>query len=303
MKKNILFVAALAGALIWTGCQKEEKGTEKPEERTDVPTWTLTVQATKTTDAQTKALDLGTDTESGKDMINATWSAANDHVFVYYKPDATMPWTQLEGQLNVVDGDGTDTATLSGDIQGNLTGISQIKLVFPRTEWNYSTQYGLLKGENSIERLFDYALATVDVTETDGKLSASAASFDNQQSIYRFSFKFGGVKLTAKNVVVSSANDKIVATYNPFTAAMTYSPITLSMATATPEPVYAAIKHDGTAEDTFHFTVIDNEGVTYKGSKAIPAAAFEQSFVSVKNMSLSQRLDAALINTEVETVL
>ena len=299
MKKNILFVAALAGALIWTSCQKEEKGIEKPEERTDVPTWTLTVQATKTTNAQTKALDLGTDTDSGKDMINATWSATNDHVYVY-KTDGTL----LTGALDVINGDGTDTATLSGEITSDLSGVTALKLVFPRTEWDYSTQYGLLNNdENSIEKLFDYAIADITVTEIAGKLTTSAASFDNQQSIYRFSFKFGGVKLTAKNVVVSSANDKIVATYNPFTAAMTYSPITLSMATATLEPVYAAIKHDGTAEDTFHFTVIDNEGVTYKGSKAIPAAAFEQGFVSVKNMSLSQRLDAALIDTEVETVL
>lgn len=299
MKKNLLFVAALASAMIWTACQKEEKGIEKPEERTDVPTWTLTVQATKTNDAQTKALNLGTDTESKKDMINATWSAANDHVYVY-KTDGTL----LTGALDVIDGDGTDTATLSGEITSDLSGVTALKLVFPRTEWDYSTQYGLLNNdENSIEKLFDYAIADITVAENAGKLTTSAASFDNQQSIYRFSFKFGGVKLTAKNVVVSSANDKIVATYNPFTAAMTYSPITLSMAAATAEPVYAAIKHDGTDEDTFHFTVIDNEGVTYKGSKAIPAAAFEQSFVSVKNMSLSQRLDAALINTEVETVL
>ena len=301
MKKNILFVAALASAMIWTACQKEEKGIEKPEERTDVPTWTLTVQATKTNDAQTKALNIVT--ENNKERLDATWSAANDHVFVYYKPDATTPWTQLEGQLNVVDGDGTDTATLSGDITGDLTGVNQLTLVFPRTEWNYSTQYGLLKDdENSIERKFDYALATIDVTNNNGTLTASAAEFENQQSIYRFSFKYGGVILTAKNVVLSSANDKIVATYNPFTEAKTYSPITLSMATATTDPVYAAIKHDDKEDDTFHFTVIDNEGVTYKGSKEIPGDAFNQGFVSGK-ISLGQRLDAALINTEVETVL
>lgn len=299
MKKNILFVAALSGALIWTGCQKEEKGVEKPEERTDVPTWTLTVQATKTNNAQTKALNLGTDTDSGKDMINATWSADNDHVYVY-KTDGTL----LTGSLDVIDGDGTDTATLSGEITSDLSGISALKLVFPRTEWNYTTQYGLLTGENSIERLFDYALADITVTENAGKLTTSAAEFVNQQSIYRFSFKYDAFAITAKNVVLSSSNNKIIGTYDPFNSAnTTYHPITLAMSTATADPVYAAIKHDDKAEDTFNFTVIDNDGVTYMGQKIIPATTFDQSFVSVKNIGLDQRLDAALSESEVETVL
>lgn len=300
MKINKLYlIAALLGTVL-AGCQKEESGNEKPEERTDLPTWTLTVEATKASDAETKALNLGTDEGTGKDKLEATWSAANDHVYVF-KTDGT----QLEGALDVVEGDGTATAKLSGEVTGSLTGISELKLIFPRTEWNYSTQYGLLRDdENSIERKFDYALATVAVTETNGKLTASAAEFENQQSIYRFSFKFGGLDINTKNVVLSSSSEKIFGIYDPFTPAnRTYSPITLSMATATAEPVYAAIKHDGTAADTFNFTVIDNDGVTYMGSKAIPAAAFEQSFVSVKNISLDQRLDAALSETEVNTVM
>lgn len=298
MKINKLYlIAALLGTVL-VGCQKEEKGIERPEEKTDAPTWTLTVQATKTNEAQTKALDIVT--VNNKEKLNATWSAANDHVYVY-----TTDGTLLDGSLSVEEGDdGKASATLSGDITGNLTGVEQLTLVFPRTEWNYSTQYGLLKGENSIERLFDYATATIDVTKDNGTVTASAFEFENQQSIYRFSFRFGGIDINMKNVVLSSSNNKIVGTYDPFNPAnTTFSPITLSMATATTEPVYAAIKHDDKAADTFNFTVIDNQGVTYMGSKAIPAAAFEESFVSVKNISLGQRLDAALINTEVETVL
>lgn len=300
MKKNILFVVALAGAMIWTGCQKEEPGTEKPEERTDLPTWTLTVQATKADGGETKALDLGVNGETGKDMISATWSV-DDRVYVY-NTTGNSP-VLLEGYLAAISGIGTIEATLSGEITGDLSGVTSLTLVFPRTDWDYSTQYGILKGENSIESLFDYAVAEVTVAENDGKLISGTASFENQQSIYRFSFKYSSDHINAKNVVLSSSTNKLVATYNPFTSAMTYSPITLSMATATADPIYAAIKHDGAAEDTFNFTVIDGDGVTYKGHKDIPSAAFSNSFVSVKNISLDQRLDAALSATEVETVL
>ena len=297
MKINYLYlIAALLGTVL-VGCQKEEQGVDTLEEQNE-KTWTLSLQADKATDAQTKALDLTTNQET-KDMITASWSAADDHVYVY-KSNGTL----LGGVLNVTEGDGTANATLSGEITGDLDGVDQLKLVFPRTEWDYSTQYGLLKDdENSIESKFDYALATVDVTEDNGKLTASAASFVNQQSIYRFSFKFGGLDINTKNVVLSSSTNKIVATYNPFSSEKTYSPITLAMATATTEPVYAAIKHDGDADDTFSFTVIDNEGVTYMGEKAIPSATFSNSFVSVKNVSLGQRLDAALSTTVVESAL
>ena len=298
MKINKLYlIAALLGTVL-AGCQKEEQGVETPEEQ-NVKTWTLSLQADKAMDAQTKALDLTTNQETSKEMITATWSASDDHVYVY-----KTNGDPLGGVLNVIEGDGTASATLSGEITGNLEGVDQLMLVFPRTEWDYSTQYGLLKDdENSIESKFDYALATIDVTEDNGKLTASAASFVNQQSIYRFSFKFGGLDINTKNVELSSSTNKIVATYNPFTSAMTYSPITLAIATATTEPVYAAIKHDGNADDTFRFTVIDNDGVTYMGEKAIPSATFSNSFVSVKNVSLGQRLDAALSTTVVESAL
>jgi len=49
---------------------------------------------------------------------------------------------------------------------------------------------------------------------------------------------------------------------------------------------------------------VDENGVTYRGSKIIPAEYKSNgTFVSVKNASLDERLDLALSATEVTTVL
>lgn len=66
---------------------------------------------------------------------------------------------------------------------------------------------------------------------------------------------------------------------------------------------YAAVKNENTTEDdTFSFTVYDDDGATYQGTKVIPVAALTRSFVSAKNVAL-ERLDLVQSATTVSEVL
>jgi hypothetical protein len=212
----------------------------------------------------------------------------------------------LLGTLDVNPKADATKATLSGTLTGSLSEGQSLTLLFPRSTWDYSAQNGKLTGESSIEKLFDYARADVTVNSIDGSnlLVNGPATFANQQSIYRFGFKYNSAAINVKKAILSSNQDKLVAAYDFVTPAnTTYGPITLTLPSATSDLVYAAIKNENTTEDdTFSFTVYDNDGITYQGSKVFPAAALSRNFVSAKNVALD-RLDLAEIATTVSEVL
>ena len=57
MKKNILLMAALLGAMVWTSCERAEAPVaDDPEEQVDTKTWAITVRAVKIDNPKTKGL-------------------------------------------------------------------------------------------------------------------------------------------------------------------------------------------------------------------------------------------------------
>ena len=72
---------------------------------------------------------------------------------------------------------------------------------------------------------------------------------------------------------------------------------------ASTELTYVAIRNGNTTQDDiFSFTVYDGDGVTYEGSKTIPAAALSKGFVSAKSIAMD-RLEAELSSVETTTAL
>ena len=70
---------------------------------------------------------------------------------------------------------------------------------------------------------------------------------------------------------------------------------------ATHDPFFVALRNNNvTDEEALRFRVMDNEGVTYYGSKTIPAAYKPNgTFVSMKNATLTGRLE---LQTHTETI-
>lgn len=310
MKKTILLIAALLGAVAWTGCMKieEELIEEKPEVVEEkATTYTLSILAERNDGPQTKGLEISD--EADATLLKSIWKAGEE-VKVYLGTDCIGTLTATP------DGENAHIATLSGTVTTSniVANSTTLTLLTPRESWDYTGQVGKLllsdDATDSIEKKFHYTMASpVLVTGVDGSnITTEEAHFTNQQSIYRLSFRYNdGVNKTAittKSVTISSANGHLVQS-EVLGGAATEGPISVTLASATADPFFVALRNgDETNAEALTFTVVDNTGVTYRGSKNIPAEYKPNgTFVSVKNASLNQRLDLALSATEVSTVL
>ena len=310
MKKNILLIAALAGAMTW-GCSMELEPIEVMQEepsQEEATTYAITIVAERNDGPQTKGLDIE-GAEASTTVLKSIWKD-DEPVKVYLG-------TSCIGTLTATP-DGTDAhrATLAGTV--TTTGITPntttLTLLTPRESWDYTGQVGKLllsdDAENSIEKKYHYTAATdVLVTAVDGSnITTEEAHFANQQSIYRLSFRYdnGATKtaINTKSVTISSALGHLVQS-QAVGGVATEGPISATLATATDQPFFVALRNgDETNAEALTFTVVDNTGVTYRGTKGIPAEYKPNgTFVSVKNCSLDQRMDLALSNDTVDTVL
>ena len=308
MKKSILLIVALLGTMVWTGCQKAEEEA-LPEKAAEVEpgdgTYTLTVRAERNDGVQTKGLEIGDGGEAATTQLKSVWKAGEEvKVFLGNTCIGTLTATP--------DGENAHLATLSGTVTtaGITPNSTTLTLLTPRESWDYTGQVGtLLESAGSIEKKYHYTMAAdVLVTGVNGSnITADPAAFTNQQSIYRLSFRYsvGPTPITAKSVTISSANGHLVQS-KVVGGATTEGPISVTLGTATADPFFVALRNgDETNDEVLTFTVVDNTGITYRGTKTIPAAYKPNGFfVSVKNATLTERLDIPLhSSTEVSTVL
>ena len=311
MKKSIILIATLLGAMVWTGCQRMEEQPVQKEQETEEPgdgTYTLTVRAERIpgqagNDGATKGLEIGDGTEATTTLLKSVWKAGEE-VKVY------LGSTCIGTLTATPDGENAHLATLSGTVTtGGITpGSTTLTLLTPREDWDYTGQVGtLLESASSIEKEFHYTKADIAVTGVDGSnITAAPATFSNQQSIYRLSFRYsvGPTAITAKSVTISSANGHLVQS-QVLGGPATEGPISVTLGTASADPFFVALRNgDETNAETLTFTVVDNTGITYRGTKNIPVEYKPNgTFVSVKNATLTERLDIPLSATTVDTVL
>jgi hypothetical protein len=314
MKRSILLVAALLGAMVWTGCTKvEEKLIEDIPEEPVVEAvdsvWTVTIQAVKKEAPETKGLAIEGE-ETTTTVLRSIWKDG-EAVKVFLG-------TEFIGTLSATpDGEDAHKATLSGTVTttGLVAGESILTLLSPRERWDYTGQVGtLLESAESVEKMYYYAAATGVLVETvdteNNSITTKNASFANQQSVYRLSFRYktsaeSKIPITTKSVTISAANGHLVQSQAVDGSSLVEGPISVTLGAASADPFFVALRNgDETNEEALTFTVVDADGVTYRGSKSIPAIYKpNNTFLSVKNASLDQRLQLAQSTTGVNTVL
>ena len=196
MLKITCLSAACIAALALVSCQKETTPAPAPEQPS-AKTFTLTVDATKGED--TKALSL-----DGQ-VLNVKW-AATDQVSVFPESWATPAMGTLTAAASE-----TGSTTLTGAVTGANIG-DNLNFLFPRAEWSYTGQKGiLLSDENSIEKKYDYAAATVTVNEVDGTtITTDAANFTSQQAIVKFRLTDGVSPVAVNSLTISANSGKLV---------------------------------------------------------------------------------------------
>lgn len=196
--KSMLKITCLSAACIaaLASCQKEMTPAVAPEQPS-AKTYTLTVDATKGED--TKALSL-----DGQ-VLNVKW-AATDQVSVFAGDWSGDPMGTLTAAASE-----TGSTTLTGAVTGANIG-DNLNFLFPRAEWNYTGQKGiLLSDENSIEKKYDYAAATVTVNEVDGTtITTDAANFTSQQAIVKFRLTDGTDPIAVNSLKIAASSNKLV---------------------------------------------------------------------------------------------
>ncbi|MDY6277204.1 MAG: Ig-like domain-containing protein [Bacteroidales bacterium] len=198
MLKISCLSAACIAALALVSCQKETTPAPAPAtEQPSAKTYTLTVDATKGED--TKALSL-----DGQ-VLNVKW-AATDQVSVFAGDWSGDPMGTLTAAASE-----TGSTTLTGAVTGANKG-DNLNFLFPRAEWSYTGQKGiLLSDENSIEKKYDYAAATVTVNEVDGTtITTNTANFTSQQAIVKFRLTDGGSPIAVNSLTISANSGKLV---------------------------------------------------------------------------------------------
>ncbi len=211
MKKFVTYINSLAALLMagaaMTACSdKDNIANEVQQPVNPVGHYTMTVNATMGDDG-TKGSNRALALDDKK--LKVKW-AGTDQVAV--SPEA---WSRTPlGTLTAAASE-TGTTTLSGDLTGSVAGGDNLHLLFPRAEWSYTGQKGiLLSDENSIEKKYDYALADVEVAAIDAeKITTTAnANFASQQAIVKFILKNndGSDALAADKLTISAASNKLV---------------------------------------------------------------------------------------------
>lgn len=182
MKKNIISLAALLiASATFVACSSDDNIIEEQPVQPTEQVYTMTVNAQKGGDAAesraiTRALGFGAD---GK--LNATWTAG----------DAVEVWTS-DGTTTKY---GTLTAETSGastKLKGTLTSLpgNGQSLLLKYLSPAYATQDGTLTGSaTSIDKVCDYATATVTASVVGSSVTATDANFVNQQAIVKFTLK------------------------------------------------------------------------------------------------------------------
>ena len=201
--QNILLLAILLVPATFIACSNEDTVNDQLPV---INTYALTVQASKGSDVATaRALSLSGTT------LNATW-AIGEAVTVYNVTKSADLGGTLSAQTN-----GSST-TLSGMLTGSIEVNDELTLKFLNPA--YSTQDGTLTGNaTSIDKVCDYATATVKVTAVSGgNVTTTAASFSNQQAIVKFTLKDkadGSTLLSATQLVVSAGGNSYTVTPTP----------------------------------------------------------------------------------------
>ena len=282
MKKIAIAFLALAAI---TACQKEEdfqKEEVPQEEESKVQEiYTLTVEASK--GVETKALSL----EDEGARLNAYWE--NGETVAVFLGGTQKGLLQAD-----VDAQNNTRATLSGTLT-SVEGIAQdteLKLLFPRPEWDYTGQDGTVE---TIGTKYDYAMAavTVDEVNTDTKTitTTTTADFQNQQSVYRFRFKVGDDILGVQELTVSSDHNKLV-TSRSYDGGWnsTYGSLTVKAKYDVAEVLYLSLRNENTntgEPDKFYFYIIDIYRNMWLGEKDIPGDMLgDGKFISAQNISV-----------------
>ena len=190
MMRNTTLLCCLAAVItvsLFTSCDKSESFS--PDITPESSVYTMTVKAGK---VATRALALGEHSS-----ISATWTEGD--IIEVWTADGT---TTKYGTLTAESG-GTASTTFTGELDAAPQNGEELLLKYGSPD--YASQDGTLTGNaKSIDKICDYALATVTATVSGTTVITTDADFVSQQAIVRLQLyrKNDGAALVAKKIIL-----------------------------------------------------------------------------------------------------
>lgn len=307
-RKNYIFSLASAllmgtMALSLTACSSEDNianNTQQPAQG-EARTYTVSIPATFSDNAGTRAVEFD---NSSTPAITAKF-VENEKVYVYNKNPATP---QLLGGYLLVKNVSTDkqSCELQGQVTGTISPDDEVALLYNLNNINspvYSVtdfyyEYNDQKG--TAASCVDGATATMKVKEIgddsnnykmtfyapgDADKTEAKALFANLQSMFRFQFadatapttpiKVKTLNIQSKNVQLARRYYLPVGSTEPYWSVA--EGIDVTPTTATDDYLYVALcfKENGQPNNELYFSVTDDAGYAYKGSKSGPTGGFQ----------------------------
>ena len=241
MKTTIKTLCGMLAMLTFIACSSNTD-----EAINDTPIWHVTLTASMDDEA-TRALSEGT----GNRIIAGF--AENDVVVV------------VDADGNTVGTLKAKTAGASTTLEGTISGVSTSNVLtfrYRSATANYDNQNGTLPG---IADNQDYAEGTLTVTATspDLTLSSNHVTLAAKQSITKFSFTNGTNPITVKTFRIAAAG--LVQSIAK-DGVETEGEVTCTLSEAASN-AYVALRNNTNAKQIYTFTVRDNAGNWYTGTK------------------------------------
>ena len=277
--KTLMLSAATVALFGMTACTGSDDNIIGDEPITELPgtvkTYQVSIPATMPGDEQTRAVSFDGTTST------STFKAG-EKVYVYNVTTDEVMDGYLQPSNITTDGKGCDlTGTLTGT--NAISANDELKLMYNLTTaystptsciFNYDGQNGTQSG------VVDGALATVNVSSyTGGTLTTTApASFQPVQSMFRFKFvDENNNPITVKTLLIQSTGWDIAVYYWPFdNNHFGENNIMVTPLSPTSDYLYVAICiNEDMTPSALEFTVTDNDGNEYKGTKDAPSGGFK----------------------------
>lgn len=302
MKKNIFSMAVLliASAAVFTACSSDDNVTgEQPANPTAPKTYTMTIEATKSTGdaAATRGLSL-----DGK-TLNVKWNEGE-------KVEVVQGSATLGTLTATPDSSDPTKATLSGTLTSSPADDQPILFALHGAQADYTGQKGILlktDGDDSIEENYDYAACQVEkdkfTIDTDAKTVSvpDGITLISAQAIVKFSlYKSDGITpINATSLAISSSPSVFATVYKISTHyvenSITCGNIELTGLSGTTNDIYVALCTITSANAGITLTATDASGNTYTYTKSGVTFAIGQ-YYEVKVKMKKQATDLSMVD-------
>ena len=294
IQKSIMMLAALltAGAAL-TSCSNEES---IAEEQNANGKYIMTVEATKGSDALTRALAI-----DGEGSLNATWTAGDVVEAYLVEVGSTSKLGELTAQSDGV------TTKLTGALDEMPAVGDDIYLAYPAYVNDYTRQIGTL---DDIAANFDYAHAVVKATAIDNDaktITTESAVFENDQSIVKFTLSTGGNNINATSLTVGLKNGSDDYFQQDY---ITTGDITIAPASGTNE-IWAALATWNTSEATLSLIASTDskvyfytkDGVSFNNGKYYTASVDMKELIKLNSSNAMSVIGGAYTQVTAEQAL